>query len=220
MRRNWLPLLGTILLLTSLACNLPGIGDRTQETPVDPTAIPSDQDTQDPAVGDAATIPADETLEFSPEQLEAAFSAPVVDDRPEVLSFLGQPDAFTISIVAVEDTEVRMESWRYYQFGTRVDFVDGEAALTIEIAPAPDGAIFPAWFDPLAFRAGMTAAEAAGVAADASPAGAQVESIDLAPGGEDLAGGQFFVGDQIVIGIQNDRLVYVETVGLFSEGGE
>jgi hypothetical protein len=90
----------------------------------------------------------------------------------------------------------------------------------MEIDPAPDGAIFSAWFDPLAFQEGMTAAEAARVAAAASPAGAQPEMIDVASGGEELEGSIFLVGDQILIGLQNDRLVYVETMGLFPADGE
>jgi len=133
----------------------------------------------------------------------------VVDDRPEVLGYLGRPDAFTISIVVAENVNVRMESWRYYQFGTRVDFVDGEAAWTMEIDPAPDGAIFPAWFDPRAFQEGMTTAEAARAAAAASPAGAEPEMIHVASGGEELEGSVCQVGDQIVIGLQDDRISHL-----------
>ncbi len=156
----------------------------------------------------------------APEDLPAALAAAVVDDRLEVLATLGRPDAFDISFVAVEGGQVRMESWRYYQYATRVDFVDGEAVWTMEIEPAPDGTLFAAWYDPLAFEAGMTGAEAAEVIAAASPAGAAPERIDLAAGNEDLTGGSALVGDQIVVGLDEDRLVYVETVALVPEGGE
>lgn len=154
------------------------------------------------------------------DELKAALNAEVVDDRPEILATLGTPDAFDISFVQVEGVQVRTESWRYYQYGTRVDFVDGEAVWTIEIEPMPDGTIFAAWYDPLAFEAGMTAAEASRVAAAASPAGVEPASIDLAEGGEDLAGGAALVGDQIVIGLYQDQVVYVETVALVPGGGE
>jgi hypothetical protein len=164
--------------------------------------------------GSEAAQPAD------PEDLQAALAAEVVDDRPGVLATLGRPDAFDISIVAVEGGQVRMESWRYYQFGTRVDFVDGEAIWTMEIEPVPDGTLFAAWYDPMAFEAGMPAAEASQVIAAASPAGAAPERIDLAEGGEDLAGGSALVGDQILVGLYEDRVVYVETVALEPAGGE
>lgn len=152
--------------------------------------------------------------------LQAALNSEVADDRPGVLEQLGRPDAFDISVVMVEGVQVRMESWRYYQFGTRVDFCDGEAVWTMDIEPMPDGTIFAAWYDPLAFKAGMTADEASREAAAASPVGFQPELIDLSEGGEDLAGGKALVGDQILIGLYEDQVVYVETVALAPEGGE
>jgi hypothetical protein len=136
------------------------------------------------------------------------------------MEFLGVPDAFDISIVEVEGVNVRMESWRYYQYGTRIDFVDGEAVWTIEIDPLPDGTICAAWYDPLDFEVGMSAAEAIQVAAAASPAGAVPELIDLSDGGEDLLDGSVLVGDQITIGIYQDQVVYVETYALSPEGGQ
>ena len=191
---QWLvPLL--VLFTAALACNLPAL---QQPTPLRPA-------------GAGAADPTD---------LQAALDAERVDDRPEVLARLGRPDAFDISLVEVEGGQVRLESWRYYQYGTRVDFVDGEAVLTAEIEPLPDGTIFAAWYDPLAFSAGMTAAEASEVAGAASPAGTIPTVMDLAEGGEELAGGTALVGDQILIGLYQDQVVYVETVALMPEGGE
>jgi len=154
------------------------------------------------------------------EDLRAALTAEVIDDRPGVLEYLGPPDAFDISIVEVEGVDVRMESWRYYQFATRVDFVDGEAVWTIEIEPMPEGTIFAAWYDPLAFEIGMTMSEASQVAAEASPAGTVPHLMDLSEGGEDLAGGLALVGDQIMIGLSGDHLVYVETVAMLPTGDQ
>jgi hypothetical protein len=169
----------------------------------------------------ACTTPAPETATPVPDDLDdlqAALDAGVVDDRPEVLAALGRPDAFDISIVVVEGVKVRKESWRYYQFGTRVDFVDGEAIWTADIEPMPDGTLFAAWYDPMAFETGMTGAEISQLVAAASPAGATPVMIDLAAGGEDLAGGSALVGDQIMIGLYEDELVYVETVALLPTG--
>lgn len=167
-----------------------------------------------PRTGDTADLPADL------EDLEAALTAETVDDRPGVLEYLGPPDAFDISFIEVDGVEVRMESWRYYQFLTRVDFVDGEAVWTVEIESVPDGTFFAAWYDPLAFRGGMTGDEVAQAIAGASPAGMEPQRIDLSEGGEDLAGGTVLVGDQITVGLYEDRLAYVETVAMMPEGGE
>ena len=154
------------------------------------------------------------------DDLALALASEVVDDRPGVMEELGRPDAFDISIVQIEGGEVRMESWRYFQYAMRVDFVDGEAVWTMEVDPVPEGTIFAAWYDPLAFEAGMTVEEASALAAQASPAGMVPVYIDLSQGGEDLAGGLILAGDQILLGLENGRLVYVETIAMVPAGGE
>jgi hypothetical protein len=35
-----------------------------------------------------------------------------------------------------------------------VDFVEGEAVLTVEIEPVPEGTFFAAWYDPLVLKPG------------------------------------------------------------------
>lgn len=141
-----------------------------------------------------------------------------VDDRPGVIGYLGVPDAFTISEIVLEGTPVRVETWRYFAFELRVDFVDGEATWTMDIEPAPEDSILPAWYNPLAFELGMSATKAADIAASASPANMTPELIELSEGGEDLQGGSMLVGDQIILGIDESGLIYVETIGLFPEG--
>jgi hypothetical protein len=98
--------------------------------------------------------------------------------------------------------------------------VDGEAVWMIEIEPLPEGTFFARWYDPLDFMSGMTGTEVSQLVATSSPAGEKPQRIDLAEGGEDLAGGSTLVGDQIVIGLHNDLLVYVETIALMPSGGE
>ena len=151
--------------------------------------------------------------------LEEALAAEVVDDRPDVLYFLGLPDAFDISIVEVEGGWVRLESWRYFDFGTRIDFVDGEAVWTYDLEPAPEDTLFAAWYNPLDFENDLGISEASQLVADSSPAGATPENLSLAEGGEGLEEGVILVGDQIILGFDGDQLVYVETVALFPEGG-
>jgi hypothetical protein len=150
--------------------------------------------------------------------LEEVLAEDVEDDRPGVIGYLGRPDAFTISAITMEGVPVRVETWRYFAFQMRVDFVDGEAALTMDIEPAPEDSILPAWYDPLAFELGMSPSEVAAVAAAASPAGQTPEVIDLSDGGDDLVGSTMLVGDQIMIGLDPTGVVYIETIALFPEG--
>ena len=151
--------------------------------------------------------------------LEEALAEPLVDDRPFVLHYLGRPDAFDISIVQVEGGQVRLESWRYFYFGTRIDFVDGEAVWTFDLEPVPEGTLFAAWFDPLSFETGMGVEETFQLIASSSPAGAEPVVIDLKEAGEGFEEGLMLVGDQIMLGFEGDQLVYVETIALFPEGG-
>jgi hypothetical protein len=65
----------------------------------------------------------------------------------------------------------------------------------------------------------MSAIELIQVVTAASPAGTAPELLDLAEGGEDLAGGAVLVGDQIMIGLEDDQVVYVETIALVPDGG-
>jgi hypothetical protein len=157
--------------------------------------------------------------EYTPEDLALALSVPLGDDeRPRILENLGRPDEFDIAIVDVEGGQVRRESWWYYGFGTRVDFVDGVIAWTVDLESAPGGMLFPGWYDPTQFVTGMTIEDASALLAAASPAGTIPEMIDLSEGGEDLIGGVMLVGDQITLGFQDGRLVYVETIGVSTQG--
>ena len=83
----------------------------------------------------------------------------------------------------------------------------------------PPNTLFAAWYYPLAFYGGLTGTEAVQIVVAASPTGMEPRRIDLAEGGEDLAGGFALVGDQIVIGLSEDQIVYVETIALVPEGG-
>lgn len=158
-------------------------------------------------VWDAAPAP------YTQEDLALALSADLPDERPEILATLGRPDEFEIAVVQVEGGEIRRETWRYFGLGTRVDFVDGAIVWAVELEPPERRIVFPAWYDPTAFTTGMSLAEASALVQRASPAGAVPEPIDLSSGGEDLTGGVLLVGDQITLGFQDGRLVYVETIG-------
>jgi hypothetical protein len=169
--------------------------------------------------GILARLKGDASNSYTAEDLQLALAVPAVDERPAILENLGRPDEFDISVVQVEGGQVRLESWRYYGLGTRVDFADGVIVWTIDLEPAAERTFFPAWYDPTDFRTDMTTEDVAELLTAASPAGTVPERIDLSEGGEELAGTEMLVGDQITAGFEDGKLVYVETIGVTTQEG-
>ncbi len=145
--------------------------------------------------------------------LEAALAIPPDDGRPTVIAQLGPPDAFSLHFDELEGQSVRWETWSYFDFGTRFDFVDGELLWTVELEPVPDGAIYAHFYAPEDFRSGMTIAQVKALLDDQI-----LDEIDLSD--VDLEGGVALAGDQILLGFQDDGLVFVETVILTGRVGE
>ena len=151
------------------------------------------------------------------ELLADALTEEVQDHRPQTLEMMGRPDVFSIIEMDVDGHKLVRESWVYYGLATQVDFINGEAVFTSSLDPVPEETIFPAWYDPELFSAGMTAAEIIQAASSASPAGTVPESIMAEATSEEFPGGEILIGDQILIGVFADRVVYIETVALFPE---
>lgn len=138
----------------------------------------------------------DEALEVTPE-----------DRRPEVLELMGVPDAFTLQWQDLEGKIVRWEEWSYFDAASRFDFVDGELAWTIELDPPADGALYAHAYNPLDFHPAMTPDDARALLAD--------QTLDEQPLDEaDIPGGLVLAGDQILLGFDGGRLVYVQTFAL------
>jgi hypothetical protein len=145
---------------------------------------------------------------FSPPDemsLEEALQVTPVDSRPTVLEEMGPPDAFSITFEELEGQTVRWETWSYFDFESRFDFIDGELLWTIDLEPVPDGSISAYWYDPDDFQAGMTPGEVKDLLA-----GQELLEVDL--DSLDLQGSLILAGDQILLGFEDDRLVYVETL--------
>ena len=155
----------------------------------------------------------------SSEDLQIALAVPVVDERPEILENLGGPTSSISPLWRSMVGRSASKSWRYYGLGTRVDFADGVIVWTIDLEQTEDGTFFPAWYDPTQFETDMTIEEATALLTTASPAGTVPERIGLSEGGEDLAGVELLVGDQITVGFDDGRLVYVETIGVTTQEG-
>jgi hypothetical protein len=145
--------------------------------------------------------------------LAEALATEPEDRRGTVLEELGAPDAFSVRFETVEGQVVRWESWSYFDFGSSFDFVDGELLWTVELDPLPDGSLYAHFYVPEDFQAHMTTAEVR----ELLPWQSLVE-VDLGEG--DIEGGVVLAGDQILLGFDQDRLVYVETFVLAPEEGE
>jgi hypothetical protein len=154
--------------------------------------------------------PATSTTGVEVLSLTEALAVPPDDQRPTVLAEMGPPDAFSLRFDELEGQVVRWETWSYFDFGTRFDFIDGELLWTVELEPVPDGTIYAHFYDPADFRAGMGVAEVVSMLEGQDSEGRAPQEINL--GAVDLEGGVALAGDQILLGFQDDRLVFVETV--------
>jgi hypothetical protein len=137
--------------------------------------------------------------------LEEALEIAPQDSRPTLLEEMGPPDAFSITFDELEGQVVRWESWSYFDFNTQFDFIDGELLWSVELEAVPDGSIYAHWYDPLEFQAGMSAAEVKQLLVGQELLEVNLDALDL-------EGGLALAGDQILLGFQDDQLVYVETL--------
>jgi len=136
--------------------------------------------------------------------LDEVMAPPAVDERSETLDLMGAPDAFTLQWQELQGQTVRWEEWSYFDYESRFDFVDGVLLWTLDIDPAPSGSIYAHTFDPLDFEPGMSTAEVQAMLPNIAMAQVPLDEADI-PGGVLLA------GDQILLGFDEDRLVYVQT---------
>ena len=157
------------------------------------------------------SAPGEEPLSQSEMTLAEALEVSPQDQRPEVLRLMGLPDSITITWQQLEGQEVRLEEWSYFDSQTRFDFVDGELAWTIDIDPAPDGTLFAHPYDPLDFNSTMTVEDVRALLA-----GQELVEESLAEA--EAPGGLALMGDQILLGFDGGRLVFVQTFALSPDG--
>ena len=132
----------------------------------------------------------------------AAMSA----DQSATLSELGQPDAFTIYFFTdtISEEPARVETWSYYGVQREIAFIDG--AITAEERPgdAPTPVI-AAGYSPAAFTAFMTEAQVAAAAGIDEYVRIEVED-------EVVSEGVVYVARNLLFGLKNGQLIYVEAV--------
>jgi len=198
-----------LLVLTSLACNafdfVNSPSDAPSETPEASSTIAEEFE-------DSATL--DEIVQQLSEEtgmtLEEALSMPVEDHRERMLELMGPPDTFRLIFQELEGTVVRREEWAYYDLGARFDFVDGQLIWSVELEPIPEVAIYAHFYDPRDFTAYMSTAEVREMLADQ-----ELAEMDLTDG--DIPGGLMLGADQLMLGFDQDRLVYAESFYLVAE---
>lgn len=142
--------------------------------------------------------------------LEQALAVTPRDDRPAILDQMGPPDAFRITFETLNSQIVRQEEWSYFDDQTELDFVDGTLVSTQKIESVPDGTIFASVYDPLAFTAGMSLEETQSIMP-----GQTLAMVDLKDNG--VPDGVAAFGEQILLGFDQGRLVYVETLVMVPE---
>jgi len=139
--------------------------------------------------------------------LDQALAVTPRDDRPEILKRMGRPDAFKLTFASLNSKVVRYEQWSYFDDQTCMDFMNGTLVSTEKLDPLPDGSIFASEYDPQSFQAGMSPQDVTSLMGDT-----QLAQLDTAD--EGVAGGLVMAGQQILLGFDQDQLVYVETLVL------
>lgn len=185
-----------LVALATLACNLPGIVSRATPGSTQATALSG---TQPDVLSQAMTI-------------DEAFSTPLEDHRLQVLQQMGPPDSFRITFEEVDGKPLRQDEWSYFNDKTRFDFINGNLLWTINIQPMPDMAMTAITYDPMSFKDDMTEEEVRALLSDQ-----QLVKVDASNYG--VPGGEILAGNQILLGFDQGKLVYVETFSLAQRGG-
>lgn len=200
-----------LLVLVSLACNtfnfVNSPADETPETPAESSISSDSEDGVDSASLDEFVQELSEETGMS---LEEALSMPVEDHRERMLELMGPPDTFRLIFQELVGSLVRREEWSYYDLGARFDFVDGQLIWSVDLEPVPEVAVYAHFYDPRDFNAYMSTAEAREVLADQ-----ELAEMDLTDG--DIPGGLMLGADQLMLGFDQDRLVYAESFYLVPE---
>ena len=145
----------------------------------------------------------------------AAPAAPTLAPRPlgadhaVVIREHGVPQAFTILFYEEDGAPVRAETWSYYDQGLEIDFVDGELQGERAIGMAT-GEVIPVPYRPDQFAAFMTLSEVL--------ASAQIDRHLVMPlENELLEGGEMYYADEVMFGLKDGRLRYVQVLALEGE---
>jgi hypothetical protein len=197
-------LLGAGLALAVLVAACGGGGDKGGADAGQPLTLPD------------VEVQIDEALVAQMEDAVAALPEPIGDnDRDQIRSMIGLPDAFTISFErSGEDGDgplVRYETWYYYELLTAYEFADGALISNLPMDPV-DGIVFlPKKYDPAEFERTTTWEKIVPMLSDPdSFVARELEAEYAVP----LV---FYAGEQLLVTFDDEGLFYVETVPLAAE---
>ena len=136
-------------------------------------------------------------------RVEEVFEMPV-DERPNVIARLGQPDSFFIIFEESADGSIsRYEEWTYISQQSIFYFIDG-VFMGSETMDYPTGLVAaPYWYDPFQFTDKTSLDDVKRMVGN--------DLSEMEPPselGEDV---MLYAGDQILVGFANGYLEYVET---------
>jgi len=140
-------------------------------------------------------------------------------DQKQVVEEFGPPESFRL-IVSKETLNgkkkvVRIEVWNYYRLKSRVTFIDGKYEKDEEIEDVPDWTLLPIIYRPEQFANEMSLEEVKKkIIGDRHYEKLDVPA-DILPGTRLTVIGF----EQIMMGFDHGKLVYVETVPLFPKMG-
>lgn len=138
-----------------------------------------------------------------------------VDRRSELLSELGAPDAFVITVDELGGEVSRLESWTYYEAGSQIDLIDGEILWNVEIDDLPDGSLLPLTYSPMEFEM-LASVDDTLAALD----GVDLIQLEAATAEFEVDGSELWAGEQLALAFVDDALVYVEAFALAPEEPE
>jgi hypothetical protein len=149
-----------------------------------------------------------------PRREAAPVSGALSAEQRRLMSRFGYPDSFVI-IFSKDDPsrpEKRMkyEIWRYYDKFTGFFFLDGRFAGTENLEKLPEGSIIPR-YRPDSFHEGMKPEDLSALFR-----GISQSRVKVVP--ELLEEADVYSYEQILIGFQKNRLIYVESVPLIRGG--
>ena len=202
---RWIWILGAVpviaLLLWLVAGAVMRVISLIKPTPTqDEVAVAEEKTAQPTVVEEIAITATPMTVDLS-------------DQQQLLVDEFGWPDSFTI--LEVDDDQgqkVRFETWTYYAGKIIYTFFDGVFQVEGYIDPIDEEAIISP-YRPDQFALGATPEQI----------GALITSGDftrIPDEGSGLEGVDLYVADQLVVGFEEDRLVYVDALVFLPEGGE
>jgi hypothetical protein len=142
-------------------------------------------------------------IQYRDLRVEEIIDSPV-DERPNVMARLGKPDSFCITFEENEDGSIsRYEEWSYINHQTIFFFLDG-VFMGSEKVDYPIGLVAaPYWYDPFQFS------DTTSIEDIKKMIGSDLSEMETpSEFGKDV---RLYAGDQILVGLANGSLEYVET---------